>query len=190
MSGIREIPQEFCRDAASVAVAIEREMVDHVPDAMRIAGLVSNNEEAKAVESEVIKLVGWYMTAARLANRNSEECSRLVFSLAEQRDDLQIKLALAGPLYSARQLQPKLDEAYAALEPFARLAESYFYRYETRPGEWRESHENDPDDRTVYGVNRVEITTGDFRRARKVLENRSSGLADANSKSPIQAREE
>lgn len=114
----------------------------------------------------------------------------LVQSLVAMIDDLQIKLALAGPLYSARQLQPKLDEAYAALEPFARLAESYFYRYETRPGEWRESHENDPDDRAVYGINRAEITTGDLRHARKVLENRSSGLADANSKSPIQAREE
>lgn len=87
IGGIREFQPEFCRDAASVAVAIEREMVDHVPDAMRIAGLVSNNEEAKAVESEVIKLVGWYMTAARLANRNSEECARIVYGIAKQRDD-------------------------------------------------------------------------------------------------------
>lgn len=94
------------------------------------------------------------------------------------------------PVLPADAASTRIAELEAALEPFARLAESYFYRYETRPGEWRESHENDPDDRAVYGINRVEITTGDFRRARKALENRSSGLADANSKSPIQAREE
>lgn len=104
----------------------------------------------------------------------------LVQSLVALVEDLQIKLALAGPLYSARQLQPKLDEAYEALEPFGRLAEAYFYRYETRPGEWRELHENDPDEWAVYGINYVQITTGDFRRARKALENRKTSLADAN----------
>lgn len=78
----------------------------------------------------------------------------------------------------------RVVELESALQPFVRLAEAYFYRYETRPGEWRESHENDPDDRAVYGINRVEITTGDFRRARKALEDRSSGLADATPNPP------
>lgn len=76
----------------------------------------------------------------------------------------------------------EIEQLKAALRPFASLADAYFYRYETRPGEFRESHENDPDDRAVYGINRVEITTGDFRRARKVLENRKAGLADAHKK--------
>lgn len=106
---IREFPPEFCRDAASVAAAIEREMVDHVPDAMRVAGLVSSNEEAKAVESEVIKLVGWYMTAARLANRNSEECARIVYGIAKQRNDALRELGSVRKLADANPNQ--IDEA-------------------------------------------------------------------------------
>jgi len=92
--------------------------------------------------------------------------------------------ALSSQSLSLSEAREEIGRLRDALEPFVRLANSYFYRYETRPGEWRESHENDPDDRAVYGINRVEITTGDFRRARKALENGPAVLADANTKSP------
>ncbi|WP_089177306.1 hypothetical protein [Bosea sp. AS-1] len=62
-----------------------------------------------------------------------------------------------------------LENALDALKPFSALADSYFYRYETRPGVFRESHEDDHDERAVYGINRVEITTGHLRRARAAI---------------------
>ncbi|WP_377846994.1 hypothetical protein [Bosea sp. UC22_33] len=45
-----------------------------------------------------------------------ESTSRALSEKEGEYEDLKIKLALAGPLYSARQLQPKLDEALAALK--------------------------------------------------------------------------
>jgi hypothetical protein len=66
----------------------------------------------------------------------------------------------------AHTAEAKLAKAVEALEPFAALANSYFYRYETQPGVFRECHQDDPDDRPVYGIDGVIINVGDLRRAR------------------------
>jgi hypothetical protein len=93
----------------------------------------------------------------------------LVQALVSLVEDLQFKLALAGPLYSARQLQPKLDEAYDALEAFS------------------DALDGCDDDKAGAGAHiweapvAMNITYGDLRRARSVLENRKAGLADAHS---------
>jgi hypothetical protein len=95
----------------------------------------------------------------------------LVQALVSIIDDLKIRLALAGPLYSARQLQPKLDEAYDALEAFS------------------DALDGCDDDKAGDGAHiweapvAMSITYGDLRRARSVLENRKAPLADAPPKS-------
>lgn len=98
-------------------------------------------------------------------DRAASEANALYLKMSAERDAAREEI---------ERLKRERDAALEALRPFGALADSYFHRYETRPGVFRESHQDDPDDRAVYGINRVEITTGHFRRARSVLASRKS----------------
>lgn len=65
-------------------------------------------------------------------------------------------------------------EAVRVCEPLGALANAYFHRYETRPGAFREAHQDDPDGKEVYGINNTYLLTGHLRAARAFIEKAKS----------------
>lgn len=138
-----------------------------------IERLVRERDEAREHDARTMEVTDIAVALpGSEADRIKRICQRAMGAYQQERD-MEVLRA------DRDRLAALVAEMREALEPFGRMADAYFHRYETRPGEFREAHQDKPNDVTVYGFNDASLTVGHLRRARALLDDRERLVADA-----------